>query len=266
MIGTGREDRTTVGKPAQEADQVFRGMLIALFMVALPCLTLTTLAQEKDTDKEKPAKTASPDKKKGGRRPTYLDKEHAPKGKDWIRLFNHKDLSGWKFFPENRPNSWKVQDGVLVNDFKPGEHGTNIYTEDKYEDFELYYEYMVVKDGNSGVFLRGQYEVQIQDDYGQPVEKPKDWGNGGIYGQKAPSKNASKPVGEWQSAYVKMIGKKITVFINGEKIIDEYEPPHPTHLYGELKLKGNEPAGPILIQGDHMPVKFRHVMIKPLKK
>ncbi|HPD31412.1 MAG TPA: DUF1080 domain-containing protein [Phycisphaerae bacterium] len=196
--------------------------------------------------------------------PAYLDKEHAPRGKGWIKLFNGKNLKGWKSIPENRPNSWKVENGILVSDFKEGEHGTNIFSEKKFGDFEIYYEYLVPKNGNSGVFLRGQYEIQIQADHGVPSDKPRDWGNGGIYGQKAPSRNVSKPDGEWQSVYATMIGKKITVFLNGEKIIDNYEPPRATHLYGELKIKDGDPTGPILLQGDHKPIKFRYVMIKPI--
>jgi hypothetical protein len=199
-------------------------------------------------------------------RPAYLDKEHAPKGRRWIALFNGKDLSGWKSFPEDRPNSWKVEDGILVSTFKEGEHGRNLYTDRKFEDFELYYEYQVPKNGNSGVFLRGQYEIQVIDDYGVPSDKPKDSGNGGIYGQKAPAKNVSKPAGEWQSGYAKVVGKKITVFINGQKIIDEFTLPRATHLYSELGVKDGDPAGPILLQGDHMPIKYRYVMIKPARK
>jgi hypothetical protein len=200
-------------------------------------------------------------------RPAFLDKEHAPKwgDRDWKRLFNGRDLKGWKPFSEKGPNSWKVEDRILSIDFKEGEHGTNLMSEEKFGDFEIYYEYLVPKGGNSGVFLRGQYEIQIQADHGVPSDKPRDWGNGGVYGLKAPSKNASKPEGEWQSVYATLIGKKINVFLNGEKIIDNYELPRATHIYGEAKVKDGDPTGPIILQGDHKPIKFRFVMVKPIK-
>ncbi len=199
-------------------------------------------------------------------RPAFVDPEHAPRGKGWIPLFNGKDLEGWKSFPANKPNTWKAEKRELVSTFPEGEHGTNIYTDRKFQDFEIYYEYLVPKDGNSGVFLRGQYEIQIKQDYGRPADKPDDWGNGGIYGQKAPSKNASKPLGEWQAVYATMIGKEITVYLNGEKIIDKWVPPRPTHLYGELGVKAGDPSGPIVLQGDHKPIRFRRIFIKPLKE
>lgn len=240
------------------------GFIKGLLITSVLCLSAAVgLAAEESKEK------GDRENRRAGRatsRPAYLDREHAPRGKGWVKLFNGKDLKGWKSFPENRHNSWKVEDGILVSDFKEGDHGTNIYSEEKFGDFEIYYEYLVPKNGNSGVFLRGQYEIQIQADHGQPSDKPKDWGNGGIYGQKAPSKNASKPDGEWQCVYATIIGKKITVFLNGEKIIDNYEAPKATHLYGELKLKDGEPTGPILLQGDHKPIKFRYVMIRPIKK
>jgi hypothetical protein len=198
--------------------------------------------------------------------PAYLDKEHAPTGAGWVSLFNGKDLAGWKSFPDGRPNSWKVEDGLLVSTSKRGAPGTNLYSEQKFQDCELYYEYCVPKNGNSGVFLRGQYEIQVIDDYGVPANKPKDWGNGGIYNVKAPSKNASKPGGEWQSAYAKLVGKEITVFINGEKVIDKCALKGATHLYEELKIKEGDPAGPIVLQGDHMSIKYRYVMVKPIAK
>ncbi|MBI4581438.1 MAG: DUF1080 domain-containing protein [Planctomycetes bacterium] len=235
-------------------------VIVALSVVAAGGIVV---AAERAEKAEKPAKVG---KAKPTTRPAYLDKEHAPRGKGWLPLFNGKDLSGWKTFPDDRPNSWKVEDGILVSTFKEGQHGRNLYTERKFDDFELYYEYQVPKNGNSGVFLRGQYEIQVMDDHGVPSDKPKDWGNGGIYGQKAPSKNVSKPAGEWQSGYAKVVGNKITVFINGQKVIDEFAAPAATHLYEELNIKEGEPTGPILLQGDHRPINYRHVMIKPLKK
>lgn len=196
--------------------------------------------------------------------PTYLDPAHAPKGAGWKPLFNGEDLSGWIPQVTDRPNSWSVVDGVLTNRPEGGHRGVNIYTEKRFDDFELYYEYRILEHANSGVFLRGLYELQIVDDHGVPSDTPKDWGNGGFWGKKAPCKNVSKPAGEWQSMYVKLVGMTATVVLNGEVIIDSYTLPGPTFVYRDLNLKEGEP-GPILIQGDHGAVDFRHIMIRPIK-
>jgi hypothetical protein len=241
-------------------NRYLKGVLV--FCTLSLCAAVALAAEEKKEGGERRAGR----RERPTTRPAYLDKEHAPKPRDraWVRLFNGRDLKGWKSIPDKGTNSWKVVDGILVSDFKEGEHGTNLVSDEKFGDFEIYYEYLVPKDGNSGVFLRGQYEIQIQADHGQPADKPKDWGNGGIYGMKAPSKNASKPEGEWQVVYATVIGKKITVFLNEQKIIDNFEAPHATHIYGESKVKEGDPTGPILLQGDHRPIKFRYVMVKPI--
>jgi hypothetical protein len=192
----------------------------------------------------------------------FLDKVNGPKGEGWIALFDGKDLTGWQSMTPDRPMSWKVVDGVMVNE-KP--HGVNIYTDQKFQDFEFYAEYKIPAGGNSGVFLRGLYEIQIIDDYGVPVDQPKDSGNGGLWSLKAPCKNVSKPAGQWQSIYAKLVGDTVTVILNGQKVIDNFKLERPTHVYDELKqLKPGEP-GPILLQGDHKPAEYRNVYIRPIK-
>jgi hypothetical protein len=193
----------------------------------------------------------------------YLDARHAPVEPGWMPLCNGRDLTGWKSLTPDRPMSWKVEDGVMIND-PAGKHGVNIYTEETFDDFEIYYEYQIAENGNSGVFLRGLYEIQIIDDYGRPSDKPKDWGNGGLWGTQAPSHNFSKPAGQWQSVYARLFGNCVTVFLNGHKVIDAYKLTKPTHKYKQLDLEHGDP-GPILLQGDHKPVRYRHVMIRPLK-
>jgi len=168
-------------------------------------------------------------------------------------LFNGKDLTGWKLRHEGGRNGWKVENGVLIN-IPPS---TDLVTEEKFKDFELCYEYMVPKGSNSGVYLRGRYEIQILDDYGRP---PSSGGNGGVYGQITPVKNASKPAGEWQKVKATLIGRKLTVVLNGEKIIDNAELKGVTG--GALDNKEDEP-GPILLQGDHGVVHFRNIRINP---
>jgi len=196
--------------------------------------------------------------------PEYLDTANSPQGNGWMALCNGKDLTGWKSLTPDRPMSWKVVDGVMVN-APTEEHGVNIYSEKQFDDFELYYEYRIQKNGNSGVFLRGIYEIQIVDDFGLPVDKPKDSGNGGLWSLKTPSANVSKPAGQWQSVYTKLVGNNVTVILNGQKIIDNFELTRGTHVYKELPIEHGKP-GPILVQGDHKPVEYRHIMIRPIKK
>ena len=194
---------------------------------------------------------------------SFLDKVNGPKGEGWIALCNGKDMAGWQIMTPDQPMSWKVVDGVMVNE-KP--HGVNIYTDQKFKDLEFYAEYKIPAGGNSGVFLRGLYEIQIIDDYGVPVDKPKDSGNGGLWSLKPPCKNVSKPAGQWQSVYAKLVGDTVTVILNGEKVIDNFKLERPTHLYDEMKpvVKPGEP-GPILLQGDHKPVEYRNVYVCPIK-
>jgi hypothetical protein len=229
------------------------------------CAALSLAAEEKGAAGGRQGRRAG----RATSRPAYVDKEHAPRPRDkeWIKLFDGKDLDGWKFFPTDRPNSWKVTDGIMESALKEGQHGLNAYTTQQFEDFEFYCEFKVPKDGNSGIFLRGLYEVQIRGDYGMKLDDPKiDWGTGAFYNQKKPLKNASKPADEWQSIYAKVVGDKATVYVNGVLVQDNFVLAKPTHQYSEMKDVKEGGPGPIILQGDHKPIQFRYVMIKPIKK
>lgn len=180
----------------------------------------------------------------------------------FVPLFNGQDVTGWKLRNPKGHNSWTVAPGgVLKNTVAKGEHGTDLLTEKRFEDFTVRYEFLVPDGSNSGFYLRGRHEIQILGDYkkdGQPSKS----GNGAIYNFKAPDQFVSKPGGEWQTAEVTIIGQKITVTLNGVKIHDRVECPKPTG--GEVDGKVSEP-GPILLQGDHGTVSFRNIAIKELK-
>lgn len=214
---------------------------------------------------EQKAKAAGNEKKVGGMtrhaatQPAYLDKEHAPKGKGWVSLFDGKDLAGWKPRHGTETKSWKVADGMMSNTPSEKQHGVDLVSEPKFKDFEIYLEYRIPKGSNSGLYLRGRYELQILDDFGQ---QPGQGSNGAIYGVRAPDKNASKKPGEWQSVYARMVGQKITAFLNGVKIHDNAEVLHPTGA--ALDDKQDQP-GPIMIQGDHGAIEVRCVMVRPLE-
>ena len=159
-------------------------------------------------------------------------------------LFNGKDTTGWHLRNPKGHNSWTIEDGVLKNTVKQGEHGTDLVTDQKFWNFTVKYEYMVPDNSNSGFYLRGRHELQILGDYKKG--QPSLGGNGAIYQVKAPSEFASKPGGEWQTAEATIIGNKISMTLNGKKIHDNVECNKATG--SEIDNKINEP-GPIFLAG-----------------
>jgi 3-keto-disaccharide hydrolase len=172
-----------------------------------------------------------------------------------IDLFNGKDLSGWLGQDPDRPLGWSVKDGILVNQ---GKDANNIYTRQKFNDFQLEVEFNVDPKSNSGVYLRGRYEIQILDGYGRPLDIHS---QGALYGFIIPAVNADKPAGEWQTYEITLIANRVTVILNGVKIIDNGEVPGITGGALDANEKG---PGPIMLQGDHGRVQFRKVRLTPL--
>jgi hypothetical protein len=182
--------------------------------------------------------------------------------KDFKPLFNGKDLTGWKLRNPNGTKSWTVlPGGVLKNTVTKEVHGTDLVTEQKFWNFTVRYEYMTPDGSNSGFYLRGRHELQILGDYKEG--KASQSSNGSIYNFKAPDKFVTKPAGEWQTVEATMIGNRITVVMNGEKIHDNLVCDRATG--SEIDNKVNEP-GPIFLQGDHGTVSFRNIRIKELPK
>jgi hypothetical protein len=172
-----------------------------------------------------------------------------------IDLFNGKDVSGWLCQDPRRPMGWFVKDGILMNE---GKEANNIYTRQKFNDFKLEVEFNVDPQSNSGVYLRGRYEIQILDGYGRPLDVHS---QGALYGFIVPAVNADKPAGEWQTYEITLIANHVTVILNGTKIIDNGEVPGITGGALDANEKG---PGPILLQGDHGRVQFRKVRLTPL--
>ena len=182
--------------------------------------------------------------------------------KGFTPLFNGKDLSGWHLRHANGTPSWTVlPGGILKNTVEKGTHGTDLVTDKKFWNFTVRYEYMTPENSNSGFYLRGRHEIQILGDYKSGQASVT--GNGSIYNFKAPDKFITKPSGEWQTAEATIIGNRITVIMNGEKIHDNVECNKATG--SEIDDKVNEP-GPIFLQGDHGTVSFRNIRIKELPK
>lgn len=167
--------------------------------------------------------------------------------------FNGKDLTGWHAMGENQ---WIVEGGVL----KSPKSGANLVTDNAYMDFKLHIEFRYPKGSNSGVYLRGRYEVQVTDSKGL---EPYDDQFSGIYGFLPANEMVAKAAGEWQSYDITLIGRRVTVVANGSSVITDQVIPGITG--GALNSKEGEP-GPILIQGDHGPIEYRNIIITTVKE
>jgi len=191
----------------------------------------------------------------GERGPVWPSSPQSRKPGRTIDLFNRKDLSGWLGQDPDRPLRWFVKDGILMNQSK---EANNIYTREKFTDFKLEVEFNVDPESNSGVYLRGRYEIQVLDGYGRPLDVHS---QGALYGFIVPSVNADKPAGEWQSFEITLIANRVTVVLNGTKIIDNGEVPGIT---GGALDANEKDCGPIMLQGDHGKVQFRKVRLTEL--
>lgn len=170
-----------------------------------------------------------------------------------IELFNGRDLSGWIARHANAKHGWVVKDGLLAN----ATPGMDLMTERKFSDFKLRAEFRYPKGSNSGIYLRGRYEAQIEDNHGR---EPESHLIGGVYGFLTPRLNTSKPAGEWQTMEITLVGRVVTIVLNGEPIIERQPIPGPTG--GALDSNEGEP-GPILLQGDHGKVEFKTLTLTP---
>ncbi|MCA6490322.1 MAG: DUF1080 domain-containing protein [Chitinophagaceae bacterium] len=170
-----------------------------------------------------------------------------------IQLFNGKNLDGWHM--SGKEQQWVAENGIL----KSPRSGSNIITDAQFTDFKLHIEFRYPAGSNSGVYLRGRYEVQVEDNYGL---EPSSTLFGGIYGFLIPNEMAAKKPGEWQTYDITLIGRRVTVIANGKAIIVDQIIPGITG--GALDSKEGEP-GPIYLQGDHGPVEYRNIVLTPAK-
>ena len=170
-----------------------------------------------------------------------------------VKLFNGKDLKGWH--ASEGTNQWVVENGIL----KSPKPGANLITDAGFTDFKLHAEFRFPKNGNSGIYLRGRYELQITD-YNK--ETPGKDVLGAIYGFIEPSADAGKKPGEWQTYDITLIGRMVTVVLNGKTVISNREIPGITG--GALNSNEAEP-GPIMLQGDHQPIEYRNIVLTPVK-
>lgn len=164
-----------------------------------------------------------------------------------------ESMDAWKVRRKELSNFWTLTSEGLDNSAV----GTDLVTQDVFSDFKLIAEYKYPEKSNSGIYLRGRYEFQILDDLGVD---PHVGGSGAIYGFLAPSVNAVRPFGEWNEAEITLVGRTITVLLNGVKVIDQQEIPGITG--GALDSEEGRP-GPLFVQGDHGPVVFRRLSLHP---
>jgi hypothetical protein len=184
-----------------------------------------------------------------GVRAPSLVREKAPVWNTPVKLFNGTNLDGW--VSQKPDNQWVADNGIL----RSPRPGSNLLSKEKYNDFKLHIEFRFPANSNSGVYLRGRYELQIIDSKG---EEPSSVLFAGIYGFLTPNEMAAKGPGEWQSYDITLIGRRVTIVANGKAVITDAIIPGITG--GAIDSKEGEP-GPILLQGDHGTIEYRNIVI-----
>jgi len=185
-----------------------------------------------------------------GHRAPSLHRESEPSWGSPVPVFSGTDLKGWHAMGSN--NQWLAESGVL----RSPHSGSNIVTDESFTDFKLHIEFRYPTGSNSGVYLRGRYEVQIQD---TNIPEPPNNQMSAVYGFLSPTEQMAKNAGEWQSYDITLVGRLVTITYNGKTVICNQEIPGITG--GALDSKEGEP-GPIYLQGDHGPIEFRNITIQ----
>lgn len=192
----------------------------------------------------------------GARAPQVADADDGTwhKGQP-VELFNHKDVSNWHGSVARASLGWTAEDGILKGNGK----AVDLLSNDKFWNFELHVEYRTPPHSNSGIGLRGRYEVQILEDHGRPLDRHS---NAALYSRIVPTENVTKPAGEWQTYDIRLVGRHVTVTLNGKTVTKG--------IIDGLTAMAADPdegvPGPIMLQGDHGPVEFRSIVLTPLVK
>jgi Domain of Unknown Function (DUF1080) len=200
----------------------------------------------------------------GSGEPLKVTGHRAPVAKDhddgtWVKgktitLFNGKDLAGWEGLKSPDAKGWTVVDGILTSTG----HADDLLTKQKFWNFEIHVEYNIAEKSNSGLGLRGRYEVQIMDDFGRP---PGFHNTGTLYTRIVPAENYGLPAGQWQTLDVRLVGVEVTGHLNGHLLYDKGVI---EGLTGIAYDPNEAEAGAIELQGDHGAVQFRNLVITPL--
>jgi hypothetical protein len=173
-----------------------------------------------------------------------------------VQLLGRDNLSAWHVESLRTGRGWTFESGILA----ATGHSDNLVSRERFRNLALHVEFRLAQTVNSGISLRGRYEVQLLGDYG---DSPDVHGNGAIYSRIRPSVNASRPGSDWQTLDARLVGREVTVVLNDVKIIDRRRIDGPCGL----TLDGYEDQpGPIVLQGDHGPVQFRNLRVVTLVK
>jgi hypothetical protein len=188
-----------------------------------------------------------------GQKAPALEPTGVPQWGKPVPLFNGKNLTGWKM-DKPGPPVWTVHNGTLVS---PG-NGPELIGDPKFQNFKLHIEFNNGPNSNSGVYLRGRYEVQVEN---ESAAEPPSHHTAGVYGFLAPSPELPRKTGEWQSFDITLIGRKVTIVQNGKTVIDNQEIPGIT---GGAVDSHEELPGPIYLQGTEKGhVAFRNIVVTP---
>jgi len=183
-----------------------------------------------------------------------------------VVLFDNKSLDMWDVQVANRPMGWSIVDGAMTNmpadPAAPRTTANNLVSKEKFLNFKVEAEYKLGHESNSGIYLRGRYELQLLEDFAD-TKTPAILSHMSIYGRTPPLMKASKPEGEWQTMEAVLVGNRVTVTLNGQRVQDN------TVILGVTggMLDNDELApGPLLVQGDHSGVTIRKLVVTPIVK
>lgn len=187
----------------------------------------------------------------GARPPKFPNRGRVPWGKP-VTLIS-KGLLGWRLRGNGRGACWKETGGVISNKAPC----VDIISDGRYQDFKLHLEHKLEPGSRTGVYLRGRYEVQLVDDAGKP---PTVDGTGAVHGLVVPMRNAARSGSEWQRLDITLVGRRVTVVLNGDKVIDNQEIAGPTG--GAIDSEEAVP-GPVMLQSEQGQVSFRNIVVTP---
>lgn len=172
-----------------------------------------------------------------------------------VALFDGRSLENFEGQIKDKELGWTIADGAMTN----SPHANNLVSRHQFENFKIHCEYKLTEKSNSGIYLRGRYELQVLDDFGK---EPEIHSHMALYSRVAPKVNASLPVGQWQTMEAIIVGNRVSVWLNGKKVQDNILIEGITG--GALDANEADP-GPIMLQGDHEKVWYRKVVVTPIK-
>lgn len=177
-------------------------------------------------------------------------------------LFEGEFPDKWTLVEGSLESGWTLKDGILSNRVvkEKGRRFGNVRTRAEYEDFRLTTEVRTLAGSNSGIYLRGRYEIQIAETFGKPLDSHN---MGALYSRIVPAVAAEKPVGEWQTLEITFVHKHVTVVLNGQTLIDNKPVEGCT---GGALVSDEAQLGPIMLQGDHTNIDYRNMILTPVKK